>query len=117
MELVELIQSIDAKVLTPGASLGAEIKSIYASDRMSDILSQGAAERLLVTNLTGTQILGVAELMDVPAICFLNGISPEPELTGAAGRSGTVLLVSPFGMFEACGRLYACFAGAGETRR
>lgn len=114
MKLIDLIQRIGAKSLPPGSSLDAEIKGIYAGDRISDLLSQGAAETLLVTNLTGAQILRVAELMDVPAICLLNGISPEPELTNTAERNGTVLLVSPFGMFETCGRLYGCFTGASE---
>jgi len=116
MKLIDLIQGIDAKILTSGSSLDAEIKSIYASDRMSDLVSQGAAETLLVTNLTGAQIFRVAQLMDVPAICLLNGILPEPELTSAAETNGTVLLVSPLGMFETCGRLYACFTGASEMR-
>lgn len=117
MKLTDLICRIGAKVLTSGAMLDAEIKRIYASDRISDLLSQGDTETLLVTNLTGVHILRAAELMDVPAICLLNGVSPEPELTTAAERKGRALLVSPYGMFETCGRLYGCFTGAGEVRQ
>ncbi len=117
MKLTDLIRRTDAKILASGAMLDAEIKRIYASDRISDLLSQGDTETLLVTNLSGVHILRAAEIMDVPAICLLNGISPEPELTTAAERNGMVLLVSPYGMFETCGRLYRSFTGAGEMRQ
>lgn len=114
MRLLDLIGRIDAKVLTSPPSRDIEIKRVCAGDRISDLLSEGTTETLLVTNLTGAQILRVAELMDVPAICLLNGAAPEAEVIGAAARHGTALLVSPFGMFETCGRLYECLAGADE---
>jgi hypothetical protein len=117
MKLTDLIRRIGARTLTSGAMLDAEIKRIYAGDRISDLLSQGDTETLLVTNLTGVHIPRAAELMDVPAICLLNGVSPEPELTTAAERNGMALIVSPYGMFETCGRLYTCFADAGEMRQ
>ena len=117
MKLTDLIRRIGAEVVTSGAMLDAEIKRIYAGDRISDLLSQGDTETLLVTNLTGVHIPRAAKLMDVPAVCLLNGISPEPALTTAAETNGMVLLVSPYDMFETCGRLYGCFAGAGEMRQ
>ncbi len=114
MRLADLIQSIQAEFLTVRPSHDTEIERIYAGDRISDLLSQGTERTLLVTNLTGVQILRVAELMEVPALCLLGGIAPEPGLIGAAGSHGTELLVSPFGMFETCGRLYQRFAAASE---
>ena len=117
MKLMDLIRGLNAKILTPGSSLDTEIKGVFAGDRISDLLSHGAPGTLLVTNLTGVHIPRAAKLMDVPAICLLNGISPEPALTTAAERNGTVLLVSPSAMFETCGRLYGCFAAASEMRQ
>ena len=117
MKMTDLIRQIGIKVLTSGAMPDAEIKRIYAGDRISDFLSQGGTETLLVTNLSGGHILRAAKLMDVPAICLLNGISPEPELTTAAERNGIVLLVSSYDMFGTCGRFYGRFAGAGEMRQ
>ena len=116
MKLSDLIESIGARVLTVRPHPDTEIEGIYAGDKISDLLSQGTAGTLLVTKLTGVQILRVAELMDVPALCLLGGITPEPELISAAAAHGTVLLVSPFGMFETCGRLYKCFPAATEIR-
>ena len=116
MKTSDLVPNIEARILTAPPSRDTEIRSVFAGDRISDLLSQGAAETLLVTNLTGAQIVRVAELMDVPALCLLNGIAPEPELISAAERHGRVLLLSPFSMFETCGRLYERFTAASKMR-
>jgi len=116
MRLSDLIRNVEARILTTRPSRDVEIQRVYAGDRISDLLSQGAAKTLMITNLSGIQILHVAELMDVPAICLVNDIAPEPELLGVAEEHGTVLLVSPFGMFETCGRLYECLHAASEIR-
>ncbi|MFC1597640.1 hypothetical protein ACFL5Q_06870 [Planctomycetota bacterium] len=117
MKLSDLIEKIQAKVLTVRPSYDAEVEGIYAGDRISDLLTQGAAGILLVTNLAGVQVLRVVELMDVPALCLLNGIVPEPEVIRAGEEHGAVLLVSPFDMFETCGRLYERFSIAGKMRQ
>ncbi|NQU23039.1 MAG: hypothetical protein HQ567_17310 [Candidatus Nealsonbacteria bacterium] len=77
MKLRDLIQSIEASIATSCPSQDIEIESIYAGDRISDLLSKGTAGTLLVTNLTGLQIVRVAELMDVPAFCLLNDVAPK----------------------------------------
>ena len=116
MKLRDLIQSIEASIATSCPSQDIEIEGIYAGDRISDLLSKGTARTLLVTNLTGLQIVRVAELMDVPAFCLLNDVTPNPELIEAAETHGKVLLVSPLSMFETCGRFYQRLEAAGEVR-
>ena len=115
MKLNELAERIGAKIITPGKHLTAQIDLVYAGDRMSDLVNHGSDGTLLVSNLASTQLLRVAELMDVPGVCLLNGISPEPELVDAASRQGILLMVSPAGMFETCGLLYQCMVGANKT--
>ena len=115
MRLRDLIQSIEASIATSCPSQDIEIEGIYAGDRISDLLSKGTARTLLVTNLTGLQIVRVAELMDVPAFCLLNDVTPNPELIEAAETHGKVLLVSPLSMFETCGRFYRRLEAAGEV--
>jgi len=116
MELTTLAERIGATILTGPPPGRVEIRGVYAGDRISDLLNQGNADTLLVTNLTGIQVLRVTELMDVPALCLLDGAAPEPELIRAAQQHDTVLLLSPLGMFETCGRLYACLGAASEAR-
>ena len=106
MKLEELATSIGARIVTPGREGGTEIAKIYAGDRVSDLLNEASDRTLLVSNLASVQLLRVAELMDVPGICFVNDVEPDADVVDLARQNGTLLLVSPAGVFETCGLIY-----------
>jgi redox-sensing transcriptional repressor len=109
-----LASGIGAQLLTKSTG-SCEICKIYAGDRVSDLLNEASDKTLLVTNLMSEQLIRLAELMDVPAICFVNGTRPEAGLIKRADDSGTILLVSPIGVFETCGRIYQTLAPAPQA--
>jgi redox-sensing transcriptional repressor len=111
MKLEDLAQNIGARVVTPGRPGGTEIAKIYAGDRVSDLLNAASAQTLLVSNLASVQMLRVAELMDVPGICFVNDVEPGADVVELARQTGTLLLVSPSGVFETCGLIYQYLSG------
>ena len=110
MKLEQLAEHIGARVITPGEPGGTEVTRIYAGDRVSDLLNEASDKTLLVSNLASLQMLRVAELMDVPGICFVNGVEPEDDVVELARDNGTLLLVSPAGVFETCGLIYQYLA-------
>jgi len=114
MKLEDLAGLIGARIVTPGAPGGTEIAKIYAGDRVSDLLNEASDKTLLVSNVASVQMLRVAELMDVPGICFVNGVEPDAEVVALARENGTLLMVSPGGVFETCGRIYQHLAGNGR---
>jgi hypothetical protein len=59
-------------------------------------------------------MLRVAELMDVPGICFVGGVEPDAEVVALARENGTLLMVSPDAVFETCGRIYQHLTGNGR---
>ena len=111
MKLEELAEHIGAHIITPGEPGGTEVTKIYAGDRVSDLLNEASDRTLLVSNLASVQMLRVAELMDVPGICFVNGVEPDEEVVALARDNGTLLLVSPAGVFETCGLIYQFLSG------
>jgi hypothetical protein len=111
MTVMELAQNIGARILLPGKPGTGEISRIYAGDRMSDLLEQASSDTLLVTHLANPHLAQVAELMDVPGICLVQGVTPEPELMAAAAACGTALLLSPVGLLDTCSRLERCLKG------
>lgn len=115
MKLEDLAGLIGAHIVTPGAPGGTVIAKIYAGDRVSDLLNEASAKTLLVSNLASVQMLRVAELMDVPGICFVNGVEPDDEVVALARENGTLLMVSPDGVFETCGRIYQHLSGNGRA--
>jgi redox-sensing transcriptional repressor len=114
MRLEELANDIGARIVAPGRPGGTEVTRIYAGDRVSDLLNEASDTTLLVSNLASVQMLRVAELMDVPGICFVGGIEPDDEVVELARTNGTLLMVSPLGVFETCGLIYR-FLGGDES--
>jgi redox-sensing transcriptional repressor len=111
MKLEELATNIGARVVTPGRPGGTAVARVYAGDRVSDLLNEASDKTLLVSNLASVQMLRVAELMDVPGICFVNGIEPDGEMIQLAQDNDTLLMVSPQGVFETCGLIYQALDG------
>ena len=111
MRLEDLAQNIGARIVAPGKKGGTEVARIYAGDRVSDLLNEATDKTLLVSNLASVQMLRVAELMDVPGICFVNGVEPNAEMIELARDNGTLLMVSPDGVFETCGLIYQFLSG------
>ena len=108
MRLEDLAAKIGARIRCPGRGGGADLEQVYAGDRISDLLNAAGEHALLISNLASRQLLQVAELMDIPGICFVNGQEPDEPLTTTAEKHGTLLMVSPAGLFETCGRVYDC---------
>jgi redox-sensing transcriptional repressor len=108
----ELARRIGARIVSAEASPARVVEKIYAGDRVSDLLNEASDKTLLVTNLMSLQMIRVAELMDVPAICFVNGVAPEADIVDKAAVTGTCLMVSPIGVFETCGLIYQSLAQA-----
>ncbi len=107
MLLSELAAKIGARILTNETRASAiDVRRVHAGDNISDMLNAASETTLLVTNMANKMLNRVAELLDVPAICLVNGVTPDAEVVDLACQHRTVLLVSPGTMFETCGRLY-----------
>ncbi len=111
MKLEDLAEHIGARIVTAGQAGGTAVDRIYAGDRVSDLLNEASDKTLLVSNLASVQMLRVAELMDVPGICFVNDVQPDDEMVALAKGTGTLLMVSPAGVFETCGLIYRALEG------
>jgi hypothetical protein len=88
MNLTDLARRIGARVVTEGHCPVHVIDSVYAGDRISDLLTHASRQTLLVTNLSSALLVCVAELMDVPAVCLVGGQAPAPEIVSAAKGRG-----------------------------
>jgi hypothetical protein len=108
LKIADLAAEIGATVIAAGRHEG-RIDRVYAGDRISDLLNHTGHGTLIVSNLPGIQLVRLAELMDLPAFCLVEGTAPEPEVVAAAELHGTAVLVSPAGLFETCGLIYRCF--------
>ncbi len=105
MTVRQIAELLGARVFTAGGSANVQISRAFAGNHVSELLGAASAETLLVSSLSGAQLLRLAELMDVPAICLVGGTEVSAELVYAARGRGVALLVSPRGL-EATARLF-----------
>lgn len=98
MRIKDLAHAIEARLLPGSGNADADVFRVYAGATMSDLIAHAASDTLIVTSLNNAQLARVAELMDVPCLCLVNGTAPGPELLAAAARAGTALMVSASGL-------------------
>jgi hypothetical protein len=115
MRIEELARAIEACLVLPSGSGNPDIVSVYGGATMSDLMANAAPGTLLVTSLNNAQLVRVADLMDVPGICLVDGCVPAAQLVSHARAAGTALLVSSSGLLETCAR--AAERVAAEERR
>ena len=107
MKLSELIQLINGTLLTHLLSEDVEIAGAMGADLMSDVLTSIQPESILMTGLCNPQVVRTALIADICAIVFVRGKNPTIETIEIANEENIPLIKTNFGMFEACGILYA----------
>lgn len=116
MRIEELSRAIEARLIVPGSAHNPDVGRAYAGSTMSDLIANASPQTLLITSLNNPQLIRVAELMDVPGICLVNGNEPSADFISHARRAGTVLLVSASGLRETSERIAACLENEGARQ-
>ncbi|MCK5196935.1 MAG: hypothetical protein KAR21_01205 [Spirochaetales bacterium] len=106
MKINEVSRVLNAKILST-EYLSCEIKSIYVSDLMSDVLTYGRNAQLLVTSLTNQQTIRTVEMVEIPAIIYTNGKKPGNETIELAKSNEITILVTELSTFQVTGKLFA----------
>ncbi|MGE5614542.1 MAG: DRTGG domain-containing protein [Bacillota bacterium] len=105
MKLKEVIKLLDAEVLV-GNGDEMEFAAACGSDLMSDVMAYVKENVLLLTGLVSPQVIRTAEMMDIKAVVFVRGKSPDQATLDLAAEKGIVVLATRNSMFIACGKLY-----------
>ncbi|MBG0783854.1 MAG: hypothetical protein H0S79_02010 [Anaerolineaceae bacterium] len=107
MKIEELVKIIDGKVLTDASLNGREVAGAMGADLMSDVLASIQPEAALLTGLCNPQVVRTAQIADIRAIVFVRGKHPAQETIKLANEEDIPLITTRYGLFEACGLLYA----------
>jgi predicted transcriptional regulator len=109
MKLREIRDLLDAEVITGEATLEKEIQYAFAADLLSDVLALGrgtGVQTLLITGIIHPQVIHAGNIFDLGAIIFVRGKRPVEATLQLAIENQIPLLVTPYIMYETCGRLY-----------
>lgn len=106
MRLSEVVSLLGCTDLGADGTEGVEVAGCFAADLMSEVLAFGGHGALLVTGLTNVQSVHTADVLDIRAILYVNGKSPDEAVRGLARQRRLPLLSTPLTMYEVCGRLH-----------
>lgn len=118
MTIKQVMETLDAELLTPEADLTREVHAACGSDMMSDVLAYVKDQAVLVTGLNNPQVVRTADMMDMICIVFVRGKKPDGAILQLAVDRGIAVLATKLPMFAACGLLYekGCAGGWRDGR-
>ena len=106
MTVNDILTILEANCIAGQYGLNKEVLTACGSDMMSDVLAFAHTQCVLLTGLCNPQVIRTAEMMDIVAIIFVRGKTPDDTMKAMADELGLPLLVTPHRMFSSCGKLY-----------
>jgi len=107
MTVQEMINVLQAKVVAGGRKIDNHISGGYASDLLSNVMSQGKIGNIWVTMQAHQNIVAVASLLDLSAVIIAGHVQPDKEAINKADIEEIPLLITDLSVFEVVGLLYS----------
>jgi len=107
MQLSEIIQQLDLKVLTePQDFSEISVNSGYCSDLLSCVMTGAEPNGVWITLMAHGNIVAVAALLDLAAIIITEDAQPDPDTIEKANEKGINLLSTSVPNFTVVGQLW-----------
>ena len=107
MNIRDVCDLLDAKILVGGDRMQAELTTAFAADTMSDLLAFGRPGGILLTRMTSPQVIRTSDIMNIKAVVMIRGKIPSAEVLHLAEELHVPILATGVPQFEAAGILYA----------
>ena len=109
MKLIEIVEKLDLTLISGKLNPETEIKGVYVSELLSDVMGNAKAGDLWITLQSHKNIIAVAELKDICAIAIINGNQPDEDTRKKSEEEGIPLLGTQESAFLTAGRIYELF--------
>jgi hypothetical protein len=103
----DIVALLDAEVLSGESKLDEEVKSVGASDMISDILALTKPGMVVLTGYTYPQVIRTALVTDLLGLIVVRGKSVAPETLAAARGNNFLLLRTRGYLYSSCGKIFA----------
>jgi hypothetical protein len=107
MTIQEIIRNTGGEIHCGEQRKGDSVGHAFCSDLMSDVLTLGCHNILLITGLANVQAIRTAEMADISYILFVRDKIITDDMLTVANENNMVLLRCPSSMFKVAGELYA----------
>jgi predicted transcriptional regulator len=106
MKIREVVELLNANVVSGHALLDAEVEYCFSSDLMSDVLTVETDNLMLLTGLANLQTIRTAEMSDISKIIFVRKKKATEEMIHLATENEMILIECDYSMFKTSGILY-----------
>lgn len=106
MKLYEIIDLLQAELITHSENMNIEFNYAFGCDLMSDVLALLNEDVLLLTGLANIQTIRTAEMKDIKCIVFVRNKKPDKQIEKLAEEKNIVILSTSLTLFTSCGILY-----------
>ncbi|HPG33219.1 MAG: hypothetical protein M9948_15305 [Lentimicrobium sp.] len=107
MKIREVVELLNAKVVSGHQHLDASVEYCFASDLMSDVLTVETDNLLLLTGLANLQTIRTSEMSDITKIIFVRRKKATDEMIRLAVENEILLIECDYSMFKTSGILYS----------
>ncbi len=108
MTIQEITDLVQGEILCGKEKSSDEIKCVFASDLMSDVLTLKDNENLmLLTGLCNLQSIRTCEMSDIEYILIVRGKQVTEDMLELAVDNEMVIIRTEFSMYKTSGILYS----------
>lgn len=106
MQLQEIVQKLNLKVLSGEKSLNQEVVFGYVSDILSDVMAKAAKHSIWVTNQTHENVIAIVFFKSLAGVILPEALAPDDVALNKAREKGIPIFVSNATAFDIIGQLY-----------
>lgn len=107
MNVRELVEKFDLKVVAGEAGLDRNVTGGYCGDLLSEVMGNAGMGCVWLTVQAHQNIVAVAVLREMAAIVITGGATPSAETLDKADKEGIPLMTYPGPSFELSGQIYS----------
>jgi hypothetical protein len=113
MTVKELVEALDLEVAAGAGGLDRRVSGGYISDLLSDVMANAGEGCLWLTVQVHQNLVAVAVLRDIAAICLVGGRRPQEDTVAKADQENIPILLSAEDAYGLAGRLHGLGLGRG----
>lgn len=106
LTLRRICEVLEGRIICCEDRADQQVTNACGCDLMSDVLAFTHSGSVLLTGLMNLQVIRTAEMLDLKAVVFVRDKVPEDSMIEMAKSLGLVIILSPYPLYESCGRLY-----------
>lgn len=106
MKVIDVVQKLEAKVLSGNNGLNKEVTGGYCSDLLSDVMGFAQEGQIWITIQSHKNIMAVASLKDISVIILPKNITAEKDTLAVSNKENIPILSSEMDVFTIAGIVY-----------